>query len=139
MQQGPQRTLLVLLSPAPGQRLRTMISSAGSQTDSMESKEASSTHLLSLHPPAQEQPDQVSPFNVMIHSRPLVTLHHISKPERGLSHGAAKPTMKRRRQKQTTRMSTGRLPPRAALANGVRTGKGEGSMKGSTDGTKRTE
>jgi hypothetical protein len=139
MQQALQRTLLMLLFPAPVQRLRIMLSTASTQTDSMKSKEASSTHVLSLHPPAQRQPDQVSPYNGMVDSRPLVTLHHISKPARGLSHGSAKPTMKRRRQKQTTRMSTGGLPPRAALANGVRTGKGKGSMKGSTDGTKRTE
>ena len=75
----------------------------------------------------------------VVDSWPLVTLHHISKPAPGLSYGAAKPTIKRSRQKQTTRMSTGGLPPRAALANGVRTGKGKGNMKGSTDGTKRTE
>jgi hypothetical protein len=139
MQQGSQQTLLMLLSPAPGQRLRTMLSTAGTQTDSMESKEASSTHLLSLRPPVQKQPDQVSTFIVIINSRPLVTLHHISKPERGLNHGATKPTMKRRRQKQTTRMSTGGLPPQAALASGVRTVEGKGNMKGSTDRTKREE
>jgi hypothetical protein len=139
MQQGSQRTLLMLLFPAPVQRLRIMLSTASTQTDSMKSKEAYSTHVLSLYPPAQRQPDRVSPRNGMVDRRPLVTPHHISKPERGLGHGAAKPTMKRRRQKQTTRMSTGGLPPRGAQANGVWTSKGKGSMKGPTDGTKRAE
>jgi hypothetical protein len=128
-----------VLFPAPVQRLRIMLSTASTQTDSMKSKEASSTHVLSLHPPAQRKPDQVSPCNGVVDSWPLVTLHHISKLAPGLSHGAAKPTMERRRQKQATRMSTGGLPPRAALANGVQTGKGKGSMKDLTDGIKRTE
>lgn len=139
MQQGSQRTLLISLFPAPVQRIRIMLSTASTQIDSMKSKEASSTHVLSLHAPAQRQPDQVSPCNGVVDSWPLVTLHHISKPTPGLSHGAAKLTMKRRHQKQTTRMSTGGLPPRAALANGVQTGQDKGNMKGSTDGTKRTE
>lgn len=114
-----------VIIPAPVQRLRIMLSTASTQTDIMKWKEASSTHVLSLHPPAQRQPDQVSPCNGMVDSRPLVPLHHISKPARGLSHGAAQPTMKHSRQKQTIRMSTGGLPPRAALANGVRQGQGE--------------
>jgi hypothetical protein len=104
----------------------------------MEAKGASSTHLLSLRPPAQKQPDQVSPFIVIVNSRPLVTPYHIYQPEQGLI-GDTKPMMKRRRQKQTTRMSTGGLPPRAALASGIWTDEGKGSTKGATDGTKREE
>jgi hypothetical protein len=115
-----------------------MLSKAGTQTDSVEAKGASSTHLVSLRPPAQKQPDQVSPFVVIVNTRLLVTPHHIYKPERDLI-GDTKPMINRKRQKQTTRMSTGGLPPQAALVSGIRTGEGKGSTKGSADGTKREE
>lgn len=97
-----------------------MLSTTSTQTDSMKSKEAYSMHVLSLYPPAQRQPDRVSPRNGMVDTRPSVTPHHISKPERGLSHGDAKPAMERRRQKQTTRMSTGRTSsPRRSGQRGL--------------------
>jgi hypothetical protein len=62
-----------------------------------------------------------------------------TKGELSRHHNAAKPVVERIPKEKTVRMFTDRLSPRAALVDGVRTGKGKGVMEGSTDGTKHTE
>jgi hypothetical protein len=116
-----------------------ILSAASKKTDSIVSIGGTLPHHTSPHSSAQKLLNEVTPSSGIVDSRPLLTPNHKPKEEQARNYGAAKPVLRRKRKKKTARITTGGLSPRAALANGVLTGKGEGNGKGLTDVAKHIQ